>query len=177
MTMTTRKLLLLLSALLVGGISANAWELKDYYKYYTNLPTPLKVVEPFDIPSTGVSITDFGAVGDGVTLCTDAFMKGIDALSKQGGGRLTVPEGVWLTGPIELKSGIELHLDKNAVIYFSPDKQLYVSSSPGARRVNPCIYATKVKNIAITGQGIIDGNGQQWRPVKRGKMSDVEWKQ
>ena len=177
MTMTTRKLLLLLSALLLGGISANAWELKDYYKYYTNLPTPLKVVQPFDIPSTGVSITDFGAVGDGVTLCTDAFMKGIDALSKQGGGRLTVPEGVWLTGPIELKSGIELHLDKNAVIYFAPDKSLYFESGTHPKRVNPCIYATKVKNIAITGQGIIDGNGQQWRPVKRGKMSDVEWKQ
>ena len=177
MTMTTRKLLLLLSAVLLGFTSASAWELKDYYKYYTGLPTPLKVVQPFDIPSAAVSITDFGAVGDGVTLCTDAFKKGIDALVTKGGGRLTVPEGVWLTGPIELKSGIELHLDKNAIIYFSPDKRLFVSSAPGAKRVNPCIYATKVKNIAITGQGVIDGNGDQWRPVKRGKMSDVEWKQ
>jgi len=149
----------------------------DYAKYYENLPTPVKPVVPVVIPQREVMLTDFGAVGDGVTLCTDAFKQGIAELAKQGGGRLTVPEGVWLTGPIELKSDIELHLDANAIIYFSPDKRLYLDASASAKRVYPCIRATKARNIAITGQGVIDGNGQQWRPVKRGKMSDVEWKQ
>jgi polygalacturonase len=87
-----------------------------------------------------------------------------------------VPEGVWLTGPIMLKDNIELRLDKNAIITFSPDKRLYLDKNESASRVYPCIRASKRKNIAITGSGIIDGGGQQWRPVKRSKMSDVEWK-
>ncbi|MBQ8486876.1 MAG: glycoside hydrolase family 28 protein [Prevotella sp.] len=170
--MTTRNYLLLLTLLLSTTMQAG-----DYAKYYQNLPTKVKQVVPIQTPQNEVSLTDFGAVGDGVTLCTDAFRKGIDELTKRGGGRLNVPDGVWLTGPILLKSDIELHLDKNAIIYFSPDKRLFVDQDEKAKRVYPCIRASKAKNIAITGQGIIDGNGQQWRPVKRGKMSDVEWKQ
>ena len=149
----------------------------DYAKYYENLPTPVKQVVPVVIAKNDISLTDCGGVGDGMTLCTDAFKKGIAELTKRGGGRLTVPEGVWLTGPIELKSGIELHLDKNAVVCFAPDKRLYFEAGTQPKRVNPCISATKAQNIAITGSGIFDGGGQLWRPVKRSKMSDVEWKQ
>jgi polygalacturonase len=116
-------------------------------------------------------------VGDGVTLNTEAFRKGISKLTKLGGGRLTVPEGVWLTGPIALKDNIELHVTRNAIIYFSPDKRLYVDRDGVSSRVDPCIKASNRRNIAITGEGVIDGNGQQWRPVKRSKVSDVEWKQ
>ena len=87
-----------------------------------------------------------------------------------------MPQGVWLTGPITLDNNIELHLDKNAIIYFSPDKRLYVETKKRSSRVRPCISADKKHDIAITGEGIIDGNGQQWRPVKRSKVSDVEWK-
>ena len=149
----------------------------DYAKYYENLPTPVKQVVPVVIAKNDISLTDCGGVGDGMTLCTDAFKKGIAELTKRGGGRLTVPEGVWLTGPIELKSGVELHLDKNAVVCFAPDKRLYFEAGTQPKRVNPCISATKAQNIAITGSGIFDGGGQLWRPVKRSKMSDVEWKQ
>lgn len=149
----------------------------DYAKYYENLPTPVKQVVPVVIAKNDISLTDCGGVGDGMTLCTDAFKKGIAELTKRGGGRLTVPEGVWLTGPIELKSGVELHLDKNAVVCFAPDKRLYFEAGTQSKRVNPCIGATKAQNIAITGSGIFDGGGQLWRPVKRSKMSDVEWKQ
>lgn len=149
----------------------------DYAKYYENLPTPVKQVVPVVIANNDISLTDCGGVGDGMTLCTDAFKKGIAELTKRGGGRLTVPEGVWLTGPIELKSGVELHLDKNAVVCFAPDKRLYFEVGTQPKRVNPCISATKAQNIAITGSGIFDGGGQLWRPVKRSKMSDVEWKQ
>jgi polygalacturonase len=147
----------------------------NYEKYYTNLPTDVKQVSTFSIPKNQVNIIECGAVGDGVTLCTEAFEKAISKLTKQGGGQIIVPEGIWLTGPIMLKDNIDLHLERNAIVCFSPNKQLYLDEH--SNRVYPCIRASKRKNIAITGQGILDGGGQQWRPVKRGKMSDVEWKQ
>lgn len=149
---------------------------QDYSKYYKNLPVVLKQATEPQIPDRSLNLKDVGGVGDGVTLNTEAFRKGIEQLEAQGGGRLVVPQGVWLTGPIELDNHIELNLDKNAVIYFSPDKRLYLDGNKKSGRVLPCIRAEKKHDIAITGEGIIDGNGQQWRPVKRGKVSDEEWK-
>ncbi len=133
---------------------------EDYSKYYQNLPVDVKTVTAPLIPDYRVTLTDFGAVGDGATLCTDAFSKAIAELTAKGGGRLTVPQGVWLTGPITLDNNIELHLDKNAIIYFSPDKQLYLETQKRSGRVKPCIGADRKHDIAITGEGIIDGNGQ-----------------
>lgn len=160
-----------LTLLALGWLSAHA---TDYRDRYQDLPVGLQQVREVKIPAGHASLTDFGGRGDGVTLNTDAFAQAIDALTAKGGGRLDVPAGVWLTGPIELKDNIELHLDKNAIIYFSPDKRLFIDSQK-ARRCQPGIRAINRKNIAITGQGIIDGNGDQWRPVKRGKVSDTEW--
>ena len=157
------------------GIALMA-DAKDYAKYYQNLPTEVKPVVEVVIPDNEVSITDFGGVGDGQTLNTEAFRKAISALVKKGGGRVVVPQGVWLTGPIVFKDNIELHIEKNAIVMFSPDKSLYIDKDGNSSRVEPCIKASKRKNIAITGEGIIDGNGAQWRPVKRSKVSDVEWK-
>ena len=162
---------LCMAMIAIAGMAA------DYAKYYENLPTQVKAVVPVQIPDNQVSITECGAVGDGVTLCTEAFEKAISKVTKMGGGRVIVPEGVWLTGPIMLKDNIELRVERGAIISFSPDKSLYLDKKPDASRVYPCIRASKRKNIAITGGGIIDGGGQQWRPVKRMKMSDVEWKQ
>ncbi|MCM1163284.1 MAG: glycoside hydrolase family 28 protein [Muribaculaceae bacterium] len=147
-----------------------------YDSYYEGLPIELARVSPVTFPDRHASLTDFGAKGDGITLCTQAFAKGIETLSEQGGGVLEIPAGVWLTGPIELKSNICLNLDKNAIVLFSPDKSLYIDPAPKARRVLPGITATRCTNIGITGSGIIDGRGHEWRPVKRGKVSDVEWK-
>jgi len=167
----------LAALLLVAIVTLHA---EDYSKYYQQLPVTVKKAEVAQIPNKTVVLSDFGAVGDGRTLCTDAFKKAIIMLKEQGGGRLEVPAGVWLTGPIELESNIEMHLDQEAIIYFSPDKRLYLPDEGnkkqwGGGRVLPCIYANKKHDIAITGSGIIDGNGQQWRPVKRGKVSDTEW--
>ena len=147
---------------------------KDYSKYYQNLPTKVAQVVAPTIPANEVSLTEVGGVGDGQTLNTEAFENGIKKLQKVGGGRLTVPQGIWLTGPIQLKDNIELHLEKNAIILLSPDKSLFVNDK-SASRVFAGIRASKRKNIAITGEGIIDGNGNHWRPVKRQKVSDVEW--
>ena len=152
----------------------------NYADYYAQLPVQLNRVTAPQIPERRVSLTEFGAVGDGATLCTEAFSQAISRLSSQGGGHLDIPAGVWLTGPIRMESNIDLHLDQNAIIYFSPDKRLYLPDEAHKNkwggRVLPCISANKKHDIAITGSGIIDGNGQQWRPVKRGKVSDVEWK-
>ncbi len=150
---------------------------QKYDCFYRDLPCEVKAIEPVVIPDKAVSITDFGAIGNGTTLCTEAFQKAIDQLTRQGGGKVVVPEGVWLTGPIVLKENIELRVEQNAIICFSPDKSLYKQDEGRRGRVQPCISASKCRNIAITGKGVIDGNGQQWRPVKRSKMSDVEWKQ
>ncbi|MBQ9187467.1 MAG: glycoside hydrolase family 28 protein [Prevotella sp.] len=159
--------------LMMAGVTAKA---QDYAKYYQKLPVSMAQVSMPAIPANQVSLTAVGGVGDGVTLCTEAFAKGIELLAAKGGGVLEVPQGVWLTGPIVLDSHIELRLDQNAIIYFSPDKRLYVDTKRRSGRVLPCISADGKHDIAITGSGIIDGNGQQWRPVKRGKVSDVEWK-
>ena len=167
------KQLILTALTIVSILSAKA---EDYSKHYQNLPVELKQVVSFDIPDNTVSIADFGGVGDGVALNTEAFRKAISALTKKGGGRLVVPQGVWLTGPIVLKDNIDLHIERNAIILFSPDKSLFVDAEGKSSRCDPGIKASKRKNIAITGEGIIDGNGAQWRPVKRSKVSDTEWK-
>lgn len=149
----------------------------EYDKYYEALPVEVARVEVPDIPSNEVSVAEFGGVGDGVTNCTEAFRRAMAHLTEMGGGRLVVPVGVWITGPIELMDNTELYVERGAMIYFSPDKRQYLGHSDREERVLPCIYAVKRRNIAITGEGTIDGNGSQWRPVKRNKQSDVEWKQ
>ena len=134
------------------------------------------------IPDRQVKLTDFGGVGDGITLNTEAFAKAIDALSQQGGGKLVVPQGVWHTGPIVLKSNIELNLKAGAVILFAADETLYPiieTSFEGldTRRLQSPLSAKGAENIAITGKGVIDGNGQYWRPVKKDKVTAKHWKQ
>ena len=125
------------------------------------------------IPQLSVFLTDFGAAGDGITSNTEAFQKAISALSKQGGGHLIVPEGLYLTGPISLKDCIDLHLERGAIILFSPDKSEFWDG----KSVKAGITASGRHDVSITGEGIIDGNGGWWRAVKRGKVSDVEWKE
>ena len=162
------------AAMLLTCVTATALA-QDYTKYYQNLPVTLQQVTAPVIPANSVILTDVGGVGDGVTLNTEAFQKGISQLTKKGGGRLIVPAGIWLTGPIMLKDNIDLHLEKNAIILFSPDKRLFIDERNPKKGI-PAIRATGRKNVAITGEGIIDGNGAQWRPVKRDKVSTVEWK-
>lgn len=91
------------------------------YKYeavYRNLPFDMPRVAAPEFSDRTVNLKDFGAVGNGKELCTEAFANAINTLSGQGGGHLVVPAGVWFTGPIVLKSNIDLHLEKGAVILF-----------------------------------------------------------
>ncbi len=150
--------------------------------YYANLPFDMpKVVLPA-IPDREVCLTDFGAVGDGLNLCTEAFAAAIDQLASEGGGTLLVPDGIWLTGPIVLKDNIELHLANQAMILFSPDQSLYpltqiIFEGLNTWRLQSPISARGVKNVAITGGGVIDGNGDAWRMVKKSKVTESAWKQ
>jgi len=174
------KKLFLTTVMMVLAISASA---ENKYRQYTvGLPFSMPEVKAPEIPGARVNLKDFGAIGTGEVLCTSAFEKAIDLLYKMGGGHLIVPRGIWLTGPIVLKSNIDLHLEVGAVILFAADENLYplVSTSfegLDTRRCQSPISANGATNISITGQGVIDGNGQYWRPVKRSKVTDSQWKE
>ena len=90
-----------------------------------DLPFPMAPVALPQIPSRAVRITDHGARGDGITLNTDAIAAAIAACVKAGGGRVVVPRGVFLTGPVELKSRVDLHLERGALLLFSPTFEHY----------------------------------------------------
>ena len=162
--------------------SATAQAQTNTYKQYTDqLPFAMPEVHAPVIPDRQVSLADFGPDNTGSTLCTEAFAKAIDALGTLGGGHLVVPQGVWQTGPIVLKSNIDLHLEKGAVILFAADEDLYPlidTSFEGldTRRCQSPLSARGAENISITGDGVIDGNGQYWRPVKKAKVTESYWK-
>ncbi len=119
------------------------------------------------------NITDYGAAGDGKTDCSEAFRQAISAANKAGGGRVVVPAGSFLTGAIHLKSNVNLYVPQGAVIKFSADPNSYLPAVytrwEGVECINysPFIYAYKQKNIAITGKGILDGQGENWWKWKR----------
>jgi len=128
-----------------------------------------------------VNVMDFGAVADGYTLNTVAINKAIESCEKNGGGVVLIPRGSFVTGPVIMKSNINLHLDRGALVIFSSDFNQYplvVSSFEGvdAARCQSPLVAENLENIAISGDGIFDGNGYYWRPLKKSKMSDGEWK-
>ncbi len=154
----------------------------DEFAYlYENLPFEMGNVFRPSIPDRYVDITDFGGKGDGIAMNTEAFRSAIDYLASNGGGHLTVPEGIWLTGPVTLKDNIDLHVTTNAVILFSPDRDLYpivetVFEGLDTKRCLSPINADGASNISITGGGTIDGSGDAWRQVKRSKMTDSQWK-
>ena len=161
--------------------SCSSDEAYEFAYLYEDLPFEMEQVQRPQIPEREVNIVDFGGVGDGVTLNSDAFAKAIDALSQQGGGKVVVPTGVWLTGPITMKDNIELHIKPDAVLLFSTDRDLYpivetVFEGLDTKRCISPINAVGAKNIAITGGGTIDGNGDSWRQVKKSKIAPSQWK-
>jgi polygalacturonase len=128
-----------------------------------------------------ISIVKHGAIPDGYTLNSKSINGAIDACNKKGGGVVLVPSGLWLTGPIVLKSNVNLHLAAGATLLFTEDKNEYplVAANweglPQMRNQSP-VSATGATNIAITGKGIIDGNGDVWRAVKKDKLTESQWK-
>lgn len=178
----TMKKLFIITTLFLMSVSTLFGKEEGRYDYlYENLPFEMPRLTRPSFPANKVSIADFGGIGDGIVLNTESFAKAIDALAAKGGGQLTVPPGVWLTGPIVFKSNINLHLEDKSIILFSPDKDLYplvetVFEGFDTRRCQSPISGKNLINVAITGSGAIDGNGHYWRPLKKQKVSDSFWK-
>ncbi|TCD12954.1 glycoside hydrolase family 28 protein [Pedobacter frigidisoli] len=141
----------------------------------------LPVIQQVKFKKDTTSIISFGAKGDGVTLNTQSINKVIAAVSQKGGGVVLIPSGLWLTGPIELKSNVNLHLKRDAILQFTDDFNQYKlvegnwEGQPAWRNQSP-ISGLNLENIAITGTGIIDGNGGAWRMVKKDKLTETQWK-
>lgn len=182
--MIAKKLLskILLAFLIVFSISCDKQSgQNDLSGVYEGLEFDMPVIKEPVIPDFTVSITDFGAVSGGQELNTQAFSDAIDAVTEQGGGKVTIPAGIWLTGPVILKSNLELHAESGALIIFSENKDLYPlveTSFEGLntwRCISP-IYGKNLENIAFTGSGVWDGSGDAWRYVKRFKLTSNQWK-
>lgn len=97
-----------------------------------------------------VNVMDFGAVGDGLTLTTESIQKAIDHSSSTGGGMVYVPQGTYLTHTIFLKSGVNLHIGKGATILGDTNPDAFTRA---------VIFGDSIENAAITGLGVIDGQG------------------
>ena len=177
----TLPLSLCLSVLVLLSCSSSLVDANPYAHLYQELKFDMSPIEMPLFPNNSVNIVDFGGVSDGETLNTVAFADAMSALAGQGGGTLIVPSGVWFTGPIVFESNVNLHLEKGALILFSSDFNLYPlvqTSFEGldTRRCQSPISGRNLKNIAITGQGSINGSGQEWRPLKKEKVTERQWK-
>ncbi len=146
-------------------------------KYAYELP---KIYAP-NFKRDTFDISNYGAKADGVSLNTAAINNAINACVKNGGGTVMIPQGLWVTGPIVIQSNVNLYAAKGALVSFTPDRTQYplvkasFEGSDAARCQSP-ISATDAENIAITGQGIFNGSGQVWRPLKKDKVTETEWR-
>jgi unsaturated rhamnogalacturonyl hydrolase len=137
---------------------------------WSRLPGILAAIKAPTFPAKDFLVTAFGAKADGVTDSTEAFRKAIAECARAGGGRVVVPPGDFLTGAIHLKSGVNLHVQKGATLRFSTDPARYLpvvkTRFEGVELMNysPLIYAIGQENIAITGEGTLDG-----------QASDANW--
>ena len=130
---------------------------------WNEVPQILKLINKPVFQDQEYSILNYGAIGDGKTDCTEAFRTAIEHCHLSGGGKVVVPEGIYLTGAIHLKSNVNLHITKNATILFSQDTKKFLPTVytrfEGVECINysPFIYAFGQQNIAITGSGTLDG--------------------
>ena len=132
------------------------------------VPGILSRINPPVFPAREFPITRFGAIEGGTVKNTEAFAKAIVACAQAGGGRVIVPAGKYLTGPIHFRSNVELHLADGSEVIFSDRFEDYLP--PVFVRVggieiynySPLIYALNCTNIAITGKGRLNGNANAW---------------
>ena len=126
------------------------------------------------IPVQGLSqttmyrVSDFGAVGDGMTMNTAAIQRTIDECARKGGGTVVIPPGVFLSGTIRLSSNLNLHLESGATLKGSANLQDYTLNG----RVVGLLFTQDARNVSITGQGAIDGNGDVYVDPLKAKRID-----
>jgi len=178
-------IIILIGTLLLSGIatlSAGQDNSKPLNYYLKNLPFQMEDIKEPSFPDHIVNVTEYGAIPDGHTINTQAFADAIDACVQKGGGMVVIPPGTWVTGSIKLQSNINLHIESGALLQFSSrieDFPLLQGLGGSSKKivVAPLIYGYDLKNVAITGGGIIDGAGEVWRPVKKEKQTNSQWKQ
>lgn len=149
---------------------------------WKRVPEILERIQPPVFPDGDFLITDFGARAYVRTDNTEAFRKAIEACHTAGGGRIVVPEGTFLTGPIHLKSNVNLHLAEGAVISFITHPHRYLPvvftrfEGTECWNFSPLVYAFEQENIAITGRGTLDGNADfsNWWFWKGPQQPDVD---
>ena len=158
----------------VCSLSANAQTTSYSWDHLPEIEQPSFKTDTFNI-------IKFGALANGFTLNTKQINQAIVTCSQKGGGVVLIPAGYWLTGPIALKSNVNLHLAENAFLQFTADFNQYqiiagnYEGKPAARNQSP-VMGTDLENVAITGSGTIDGNGDAWRMVGKDKLTEGEWK-
>jgi polygalacturonase len=158
-------------ALLAMGcrLAPDPWEVAGLIRSRINRPR---------IQNRDFVITDFGAVGDGSMDCTAAIAQAVTTASAAGGGRVVVPPGVFMTGPVHLESHLDLHVEKDATLAFIPEPERYLPAvftrweGVELMGLSPLIYAFGKTDLAITGEGTLDGGADDthWWPWKG------EWK-
>jgi polygalacturonase len=146
------------------------------------LPALLERIQPPSFPARDFSVKDYGAVADGKSDAGAAFKKAIEACHAAGGGRVVVPAGEYLTGPIHLKSNVNLHVSAGATVRFSKDPARYLpvvlTRWEGIELLNysPLIYAFEQQNVAVTGEGTLDGQADAttWWHWKRNGIPESQ---
>ena len=141
---------------------------------WAQVPGILARIQAPVFPARDFVITNYGAKADGQADCTAAIGKAIAACAQAGGGRVVIPAGEFRTGPIHLKSNVELHLDKGSTLKFSTDPNAYLPAvftrfeGMECWNYSPLIYACGQENIAVTGEGTLDGQADatHWWPWK-----------
>jgi polygalacturonase len=141
---------------------------------WSRVPAILRRIKAPVFPRRDFPVTRYGAVAGGKTDCTEAFRKAIAACNRAGGGRVVVPAGEFLTGPVHLLSNVNLHVGEGATVRFIQDPKAYLplvfTRWEGMELWNysPLIYAYGQRNVAVTGKGTLDGQGdrEHWWPWK-----------
>lgn len=150
------------------AVKADA-EKSVYNETRVEAPFEMPAIREYVFPARDFNITKFGARPDNVKANIKAFRKAIEACAKAGGGRVTVPAGEWLTGPIHLKSNVCLYLSEGATVRPVDNPELYLpavaTSWEGMECYNysPLIYAYGCENVGIAGPGTIAPKMDLWK--------------
>lgn len=166
----------LLALIVLSSATAKSQTSKKYS--WDNLPNAQMPVFKTDT----INIVKFGAKPDGQTLNTETINNAIKECSNKGGGVVLIPGGVWLTGPVQMQNNVNLHIARSAILLFTTDFDQYplvkgnYEGKPSMRNMSP-VSGLNLENIAITGSGVIDGNGDHWRMVGKDALTEREWKE
>lgn len=174
----------LIAALVSEGIRESTLPIRSFLK-----KTPFFEKYAYELPQVDLpvfkkdtfDIRKFGAKAGGIVLNTWSINAAIDTCHARGGGVVLVPAGLWLTGPITLRSYVNLHLERGALVQFTDDTDQYALirtnfEGQDAIRNQAPLEGVDLEDVAITGPGILDGAGLAWRPLNRSKVTEKEWK-